>query len=55
MAGPWNIVVCGDLSEEAFVVPVSDLIKQTIAHIKEQIEKIMQIPSCELKLYQNES
>ena len=54
MAGPWNIVVCGDLSEEAFVVQVSDPKIQTIAHIKKQIEKIMQIPSCELNLYQNE-
>ena len=54
LADKWNVVVCGDLSPEPFIVLVSDPRKWKVARIKKQIENEAKVPACDLNLYLND-
>ena len=54
LADKWNIVVCGDLSPEPFIVLVSDPKKWKIARIKKQIEDEAKVSARDLNLYLND-
>ena len=53
LADKWNIVVCGDLTPEPFIVLVSNPKKWKVAHIKKQIEDEAKVPACDLDPYLN--